>query len=80
MPDLKIDPDSPRPVYVQVANHVQGLVETGNLRPGARLPSERDLAAEYGVALGTIRRATRELSERGLVVSVQGKGTYVIER
>ncbi len=44
---------------------------------GARLPAERDLAAEYGVAYDTIRRATALLRERGLIQTVHGRGTFV---
>jgi GntR family transcriptional regulator len=46
--------------------------------PGARLPGERDLAAEYQVALGTMRRAIEELRSRGLVVTLPAKGTFVV--
>ena len=46
--------------------------------PAARLPGERDLAAEYQVALGTVRRAIEELRSRGLVVTLPAKGTFVV--
>ena len=72
--------DSPVPLYVQIADHVAGQIERGELRPGSRLPAERDLADNWGVAYQTIRRAMRELRERGLISSVVGKGTYVKER
>jgi DNA-binding transcriptional regulator YhcF (GntR family) len=45
--------------------------------PGARLPAERDLATEYGVAYDTIRRATALLRDRGLIITIVGRGTYV---
>lgn len=41
------------------------------------LPAERALAAEYGIALGTLRRAVDELVDRGLVVALPAKGTFV---
>ena len=44
----------------------------------AALKILRELAAEYGVAIGTARRAVEELRERDLVVTLPGKGTYVI--
>lgn len=69
----------PRLVYMQVADWVAARIESGELQPGMKLPAERDLAAEIGVAYMTVRRAMRELRERGLVVSVVGRGTYVAE-
>ena len=73
------DPEAAGPsyVYVQVADHIAARITAGELSPGARLPGERDLAEEYGVALGTIRRAVQELRDRGLVVTLPAKGTYI---
>ena len=72
-----IDPDAPKLVYVQVADHIAARIEAGELAPGARLPAERDLATEYGVAYDTIRRATALLRDRGLIITIVGRGTYV---
>ncbi|MEU6380015.1 winged helix-turn-helix domain-containing protein [Streptomyces sp. NPDC046909] len=72
-----IDPNKIAYVYMQMADHIADRIAKGELRPGARLPGERDLAAEYGVAHLTARRATRELRERGLVVTLPAKGTFV---
>ena len=72
-----IDPTKIAYVYMQMADHIADRIAKGELRPGARLPGERDLAAEYGVAHLTARRATRELRERGLVVTLPAKGTFV---
>ncbi|MCQ8772336.1 winged helix-turn-helix domain-containing protein [Streptomyces telluris] len=81
MPDERvagpIDATRPAYVYMQLADHVAARIEAGALRPGARLPGERDLAEEYGVAIGTVRRATRELRDRGLLVTLPAKGTFV---
>ncbi|MFF0864968.1 GntR family transcriptional regulator [Nonomuraea sp. NPDC003560] len=73
----EIDSDGPELVYMVVANHIAGKIERGELKPGQRLPSELDLAEQYGVARMTVRRAMKELRERGLIRSVHGKGTYV---
>lgn len=67
-------------LYVAMADHIAARIKAGELPPGTRLPAERDLAAEYGVALGTTRRATALLRERGLVVTVPVKGTFVVEQ
>jgi DNA-binding GntR family transcriptional regulator len=72
-----IDPAAPKLVYVQVADHITARIEAGELAPGARLPAERDLATEYGVAYDTIRRATALLRDRGLIITIVGRGTYV---
>ncbi len=74
------DPDSPTPLYVQAADYIAARVAAGDLAPGARLPSERDLADQWGIAYQTVRRTMRELRERGLITSVVGKGTFVTER
>jgi GntR family transcriptional regulator len=63
--------------YVQVADHIAARITAGELPPDTRLAGERDLAAEYGVALGTIRRALLELRDRGLVVTLPSKGTFI---
>ena len=75
-----IDPGRPEYVYVQLADALEALIRAGQLRPGARLLAERDLAEEYGVAIGTARRAVEELRDRGLVATVPAKGTFVVER
>ena len=73
----RIDRDAPKLVYVQVADHITTRIEAGDLAPGARLPAERDLATEYGVSYDTIRRVTALLRDRGLIITIVGRGTYV---
>ena len=61
--------------YVQVADNIQLRIEAGEIT--RRLPSERDLAEEYGVAYQTVRHAMKLLRERGLIITRQGRGTFV---
>lgn len=75
-----VDPSRPEYVYVQVADHIAGQIASGELAPGAMLPGERALAEQYGVALNTARGAVRLLRERGLVVTVPAKGTFIAKR
>ena len=70
-----VDPDSPVLAYVQLADDLARRIGSGELT--GRLPSERDLASEYGVAYGTVRRAMEVLRDRGLVQSVHGRGTFI---
>jgi GntR family transcriptional regulator len=71
------DPDGPEYVYMRVADHIAGRIERGDLRPASRLPGERALAEQYNVALGTARRAIKELRDRKLVTTLPAKGTYI---
>lgn len=65
-------------VYMRVADEVEAEIRSGRLPQGARLPNERDMGAQYGVAPGTARRAVQELRDRGLVVTLPNKGTFVV--
>jgi len=78
VPQWEPDAGGPAYVYMRVADHIAARIAAGDLPADARLPGERELAAEYGVAIGTARRAVEELRERGLVVTLPGKGTYVV--
>ena len=70
----RIRHDSATPVTVQVAADI----DAGRLAPDTRLPSEAELATQYGVARVTVRRAIAQLRDRGKVVTVHGRGTYVV--
>lgn len=61
----------------QVVSHVRSLIERGELRPGDRLPAERDLAIQIGVSRPTVRAGLRALAAMGVVRSRHGSGTYI---
>jgi GntR family transcriptional regulator len=69
-----VSPDSPELAYVQLANELAARITAGTLL--GRMPSERAIAEDYGVSYGTVRRAIAVLRDRGLVVSVHGRGTF----
>ncbi len=71
-----VDRDSPELAYVQLANDLARRIESGEI--SGRMPSERSLAEEYGVAYQTARRAIAVLRDRGLVESVHGRGTFAL--
>lgn len=75
---LHVDPHSAVPPYEQLRAQVSGLVATGSLVPGTRLPSIRQLAGDLGVAPGTVARAYRELEAAGVVLSRGRHGTEVV--
>jgi DNA-binding transcriptional regulator YhcF (GntR family) len=72
-----LDPDDSRPPYVQVVDALRQEIERGDLEPGVKLPTHQQLVAQYGVSLGTVKRALGELQGAGLVVSRQGQGAFV---
>jgi GntR family transcriptional regulator, transcriptional repressor for pyruvate dehydrogenase complex len=61
----------------QVVTHVRTLIERGALKPGDRLPAERDLASLIGVSRPTVRAGLRALSAMGVVRSRHGSGTFI---
>lgn len=68
----------PQYEYVKVADLIAADIASGKLVAGAALPGERAMTEQYGVSIGTVRRAVRELRERGLVATLPAKGTYVL--
>jgi DNA-binding transcriptional regulator YhcF (GntR family) len=77
---LEIDPVSAVPTFEQMRAQIAGLVATGALPPGTRLPPIRQLAGDLGIAPGTVARAYRELEQSGLLVSRGRDGTRVTDR
>lgn len=64
-------------VYVQLADHLAARIAAGELKSGDRLPNEREMPADYGVSIDTVRKALAVLRERGLVVTKPVKGTFI---
>ena len=65
------------PKYVQTAEMLIREIAAGRLIDGERLPPERDMAADLGIAVGTLRKALADLEGRGLLQRVQGSGNYI---
>lgn len=63
--------------YRQVAARIVAEIQAGNLKPGARLPSIRDLAVEYGTTTATVQKAIRQLTDDGFAETSPGIGVYV---
>jgi DNA-binding GntR family transcriptional regulator len=63
--------------YVRVADDIASRIASGELAPGARLRSERELAGHYDVSYGTVRHAMQVLRDRGLINTIHGRGTFV---
>ena len=65
------------PLYRQMEAILEEKIARGEYVPGQRLPSEKELAQQFGVSVITVKKALASLTERGLVVRKQGKGTFV---
>jgi len=72
-----VDPRSPTPLYVQLADVIAADIESGKLEPDQLLPSETYLMQWHGLSRGTVRAAVRLLRDRGLVYTIQARGTFV---
>ncbi|HYG88138.1 MAG TPA: phosphonate metabolism transcriptional regulator PhnF [Azospirillum sp.] len=66
-------------LWRQIAERLERDIVAGNRQPGERLPTELQMAEEYGVNRHTVRRAVAALAEQGLVRIEQGRGTFVQE-
>jgi GntR family transcriptional regulator len=78
-PGWTVAGDSPKPVWVQIEEHLTERIEAGRLSPGARIPPERELAEQLSVSRMTVRQALASLAARGLVERGVGRGTFVRE-
>ena len=72
----RIRRDSAVSVAAQVARDLEADIDSGALPPDTRLPSEAELAEQYGVARITVRSAIAMLRDAGKVVTVHGRGSF----
>ena len=75
--DLSAHQDGALPVFMQIAEHVARQISAGHLIPDTKLPPEREMAARYDVAVGTLRKSLARLTQMGLLVRKQGSGNYI---
>lgn len=74
---ISVDHESLTPPYEQVREQLRAMVESGELKPGTRLPTVRGLAGELGLAANTVARAYRELEALG-IIQTRGRGGSVV--
>ncbi len=77
---IHLDRKSQVPAYRQIIQQVTTRIRTGELKPGDKLPTERDLAAELKIARGTIKKAYEVLAQDKIIEAVQGRGSFVSSR
>jgi GntR family transcriptional regulator len=74
---MTVDHDGDEYVYVQLAGILRKRIRSGELPAGRMLPSARTLRQEYGVSIGSVKRAVEMLRAEGLVRTVAGRGIFV---
>lgn len=74
----KLDPIDPRSPYRQVADAIRAEILEGAYAPGDKLPAHANVADEYGVSIGTVKRAYAALQRERFIVTRQGQGAYVL--
>ncbi|MEJ8474626.1 GntR family transcriptional regulator [Roseibium algae] len=68
------------PVYIQISELLIRDIAAGRLMDGERLPPEREMAADLGTSVGTLRKALAVLVDKGLLERVQGSGNYIRQK
>ena len=68
------------PIYVQLRDQIAAAIGRGDLQPGMQLPTMREVAVKLAIDLNTVQRAYAELEAEGLLVKVQGRGSFVADR
>lgn len=71
--------DNGVPIYVQLRDQIAAAVGRGLLKPGARLPTMREVAVTLKIDLNTVQRAYAELERDGLLTMVRGRGSFVAD-
>lgn len=66
-----------QPMYRQIADDLREQINSGHLKPNAKLPTEAELSDKYEASRNTVREAIRRLTDEGLLESRAGQGTFV---
>lgn len=77
--ELTVNKESGIPLYKQVKYSITEKIQSGELNSGFRLPTERELSEQLAISRNTVSAAYKDLEKEGLLVSRQGKGTFVAE-
>lgn len=77
---MTIDHLTGEPAYLQLARILREMITSGQIAPRQPMPSIKSITQQYGVAKGTAEKALGVLRDEGLVVTVPGRGIYVLGR
>ncbi len=74
---IQLDSSSSTPLYRQLADIIRASIESGEFKRDSQIPTETVLSQQYEISRITVRKALEELTDEGLLVRKQGKGTFV---
>lgn len=74
---MRLNLDQHSPIYRQIIDEFKRSIARGDLRPGDRIPSQRELAAMVKVNPNTVQRAYREMEQEGVTETLRGQGTFI---
>ena len=74
---LDLDNNSGIPIFRQISSWILKIIENGTLRPGDKLPAEREIAEKLGIARGTVKNALKKLEKDKIIETIQGSGSYI---
>jgi GntR family transcriptional regulator len=77
---LSVDPSDAVPLWKQIEENLRRLVASGALRPGAAVPSVRDLARELSINPATVAKGYQRLVDAGILTVRRGEGTFVADK
>jgi len=77
---VTIDHLTGEPAYLQLARILREMITSGQIAPRQPMPSIKSITQQYGVAKGTAEKALGVLRDEHLVVTVPGRGVYVLDR
>lgn len=77
---LTVDPSDAVPLWKQVEDNLRRLVASGALRPGAAVPSVRDLARDLSINPATVAKGYQRLVDAGILAVKRGEGTFVADK
>ena len=75
--DITIQTNAPEPVYEQIVRQIHDGVKAGRIKPGAPLPTVRQLASDLELNRNTVARAYKMLEDQGVILTAGRKGTFV---
>ena len=76
---FQINPGDELPIYRQIMHQITDAIVGGRMKPGDKLASHRDLAAQLVIAPLTVKKAYDELEKEGLLHTQRGRGTFISE-